>query len=179
LAAVMGIVRAHHGALKVSSQPGEGSTFRLLFPATDKTEDRPVESMRPAGVERVKGTILVIDDEPGMRNLARTILENSGFQVLTAADGGDGVRAFRSHSAKVDAVLLDLTMPVMNGQEAAAELRRIRAGVPIILTSGYGEQELAERFAGHAPEGFLKKPYEPAALTQAVHLVLRSRAAKS
>ena len=176
LAAVIGIVRAHHGALKVSSQPGLGSTFRLLFPVTDKTDDE-VRAEKPVGVPagQSRGTILVVDDESGMRNLAGAILENSGFKVLTACDGGDALRVFQGHAGEVAAILLDLTMPVMNGEEAAVELRRIRAEVPIILSSGYSEQEVAARFAGKGLAGFLKKPYEPAELTEAVQRALEQR----
>ena len=175
LAAVIGIVRAHHGALKVSSQPGLGSTFRLLFPGTEKTEE--IRAEEPAGVRagQSRGTILVVDDESGMRNLAGAILEKSGFTVLTACDGGDAIRVFRRHAGEVVAIVLDLTMPVMNGEEAAAELRRIRPGVPIILSSGYSEQEVAGRFAGKGLAGFLKKPYEPAELIEALQRALEQR----
>ena len=172
LAAAIGIVRAHRGALKVSSQPGLGSTFRLLFPGTDKKEE--VRAEGPADVRWAPGhgTILVVDDESGLRNLARAVLENAGFTVLTACDGGDAIRVFRRHAGEVVAILLDLTMPVMNGDEAAAELGRIRAGVPIILSSGYSEREMAGRFAGKGLAGFLQKPYEPAALIAALQMAL-------
>jgi PAS domain S-box-containing protein len=171
LAAVIGIVRAHRGALKVSSQPGLGSTFRLLFPGTDKSEEAPPRSS-PVVRLRQRATILVVDDESGMRNLARAILENSGYTVLTASDGGDAIRVFQQHAAEVAAILLDLTMPVMSGEEAARELRLVRAEVPIILSSGYGEHEVAGRFAGQGLAGFLKKPYQPAELTEALQRVL-------
>jgi CheY-like chemotaxis protein len=175
LAAVLGIVRAHHGALKVSSQPGVGSTFRLLFPGTDKPEEVRAEDPAGVRVQPGRGTILVVDDEPGMRNLARAILEHSGFTVLTACDGGDAVRVFRRHAGEVSAIVLDLTMPVMNGEEAAAEIRRIRTDVPIILSSGYGEHDVARRVAGQGLAGFLKKPYEPAELTEALQRALDQR----
>ncbi|HTT62284.1 MAG TPA: PAS domain S-box protein [Bryobacteraceae bacterium] len=177
LAAVIGIVRAHHGALKVSSQPGVGSTFRLLFPATDGVEGPHAEEPAMARARQAHGTILVVDDESGMRNLARAILENSGFTVLTACDGGDAIQIFRRRAADVAAIVLDLTMPVMNGEEAAAELLRIRPGVPIILSSGYSEQEVAGRFAGQGLAGFLKKPYEPAELATAVLRVMEQHMA--
>jgi PAS domain S-box-containing protein len=177
LAAVIGIVRAHHGALTVSSQPGNGSTFRLLFPASDKAEEVPQEKPSGGSVWLGRGTVLVADDESGMRNLARAILETSGFTVLTACDGSDAVRVFRRHAGEVVAIVLDLTMPVMNGEEAAAELRRIRADVPIILSSGYGEQDVAGRFAGHGLAGFLKKPYDPTALAEALQMALDRRVA--
>jgi two-component system cell cycle sensor histidine kinase/response regulator CckA len=175
LAAVLGIVRAHHGALKVSSQPGVGSTFRLLFPGTDKPEEVRAEDPAGVRVQPGRGTILVVDDEPGMRNLARAILEHSGFTVLTACDGGDAVRVFRRHAGEVSAIVLDLTMPVMNGEEAAAEIRRIRTDVPIILSSGYGEHDVARRVAGQGLAGFLKKPYEPAELTEALQRAFDQR----
>jgi CheY-like chemotaxis protein len=175
LAAVIGIVRAHHGALKVSSQLGAGSTFRLLFPGAAKMDE--LGAGDPVGVHvwQGRGTILVVDDESGMRNLARAILEASGFTVLTACDGGDAIRVFRRHAGEVAAIVLDLTMPVMNGEEAAAELRRIRTGVPIILSSGYSEQEVAGRFAGKGVAGFLKKPYEPGELTAALQRAIERR----
>ena len=175
LAAVLGIVRAHHGALKVFSQPGLGSTFRLLFPVSYKTEG--VRGEEPAGAQAWpgRGTILVVDDESGMRSLARAILERSGFTVLTACDGGDAIRVFRWHAGEVAAVVLDLTMPGMNGEETAAELRRIRAGVPIVLSSGYGEREVAARFAGKGLAGFVQKPYEPSALIAALESALARR----
>jgi PAS domain S-box-containing protein len=174
LAAAIGIVRAHRGALKVTSQPGVGSTFRLLFPGTDKKAE--VRLAEPAGrVWRGRGTVLVVDDESGVRDLARAILENSGFTVLTACDGGDAIRVFQRHAGEVVAIVLDLTMPAMTGEEAATELQRIRAGVPIILSSGYSEQEVAGRFAGRGLAGFLQKPYEPAALTEALLRALERR----
>jgi PAS domain S-box-containing protein len=172
LAAVVGIVRAHHGALKVSSQPGLGSTFRLLFPATDRKEEVRAEQPAEGRAEQSRGTVLVVDDELGMRNLAGAILEKSGFTVLTACDGSDAMRIFQEHAGEVVAIVLDLTMPVMNGEEAAAALRRIRAGVPIILSSGYSEQEVSARFAGEGLAGFLKKPYQPAELTEALRRAL-------
>jgi len=177
LAAVIGIVRAHRGALKVCSQPGLGSTFRLLFPGAGKAQE--VRGEEPAGAQawQVRGTVLVVDDESGMRNLARTILESSGFTVLTACDGSDAIRVFRRHAAEVIAILLDLTMPSMSGEEAAAELLRVRAGVPIVLSSGYSEQEVAGRFAGKGLAGFLKKPYEPSELTAALYRALEQRVA--
>jgi len=124
---------------------------------------------------RAGGTILVVDDESGMRNLAGAILESSGFRVLTACDGSDAIRVFERHAGEVVAIVLDLTMPAMNGEEAAVELRRVRAEVPIILSSGYSEHEVAARFAGKGLAGFLKKPYEPVELMEALQRALEGR----
>jgi two-component system cell cycle sensor histidine kinase/response regulator CckA len=102
-----------------------------------------VRAEEPAGVQagQGRGTILVVDDESGMRNLARAILEHSGFTVLTACDGGDAIRVFQRHAGEVVAIVLDLTMPVMNGEEAAAELRRIRAESPSFFQAGIASRK--------------------------------------
>jgi len=164
LAAVAGIVRAHRGALKVSSRLGAGSTFRLLFPASGRHEDVLPQPQPEARAYQDRGAILVVDDEPGVRNLARLILEKSGFTVIVAGDGGEAVEVFSRHADSIAAALIDLTMPVMSGDETIAALRRVRSDVPMVLSSGYGEHEMATRFAGKGVAGFLKKPYEPSEL---------------
>ena len=175
LAAVLGIVRAHRGTLTVSSESGAGSTFRLLFPAAERAV--AARAGEPAGGQLLsgRGTVLVVDDEPGMRSLARAVLEKAGFTVITAVDGADAIRLFEQHSAEIGAVILDLTMPVMSGEEAAAELHRVRPDVPIILTSGYSEQAMAGKPGGQGITGFLKKPYDPATLTAAIVRVLEEK----
>ena len=177
LAAVIGIVRAHHGALKVSSELGNGSNFRVLFPVAGKPAQGRVNILPRSLARPDRGAILVVDDEAAMRDLARAILEKSGFTVMTAANGDDAIRIFRLHTAEIQAILLDLTMPVMNGEEAAAEFGRIRPDVPIVLSSGYSEQEVAGRFPGKNLAGFLKKPYEPADLVETLQKTLEERAA--
>jgi CheY-like chemotaxis protein len=164
LAAVAGIVRAHRGSLKVSSRLGAGSTFRLLFPASGRTEEVLPQPQPAAHTYQDRGAILVVDDEPGVRNLARLILEKSGFTVIVAGDGGEAVEVFNRHADSIAAAIIDLTMPVMSGDETIAKLRRVRPDVPMVLSSGYGEQEMASRFAGRGVAGFLKKPYEPSEL---------------
>jgi two-component system cell cycle sensor histidine kinase/response regulator CckA len=172
LAAVLGIVRAHRGALKVSSRLGVGSTFLLLFPCSENRAPLPPEAPAVSREARGSGMVLVIDDEPGVRNLARVILEKSGFTVITAGDGWEGIRIFRRYAGEVVAIVLDMTMPVMNGGEAIAELRHVRQGVPIILCSGYSEQEVSSRFENGTIAGVLRKPYEPGQLLSAVHKAL-------
>ncbi len=175
LAAVLGIVRAHHGTLKVFSRPGAGATFRILFPCSEKAAGRREPASLVVEAGRGCGTVLVIDDEPGLRHLARTILEKSGFTVLTAVDGGDAINVFREHSDEVDAVMLDMTMPVMSGEETLAELQRLRPDVPVLLCSGYSEREVVDRVVGQAHAGFLKKPYEPAELVETLQGALAGR----
>lgn len=164
LAAVLGIVRGHKGALKVESQPGRGTSFRLyLPPAEAPTAAAPAEC--PAAWQG-HGTVLIVDDEPDIREVAGKILQNMGFSVLTAGDGQEGVRVFQEHAEEIRAVLLDLTMPVMTGDEALDELRRARGDVVVLLMSGYHEQELTTRFAGRGVADFIQKPFAPATLRE-------------
>jgi signal transduction histidine kinase len=141
LAAVQGIVRGHNGAIKVYSEPGRGSTFKLLFPASanvarDKESGAPVPEARSEGT-----TILVVDDDARVREVVETMLAESGFRVLIAPDGRQGVEMYRDHCNEIGLVLLDMTMPEMDGEEAFREIRRIRADARVVLSSGYSEQD--------------------------------------
>jgi len=159
LAAVLGIVRGHKGALKVYSKAGEGTTFKVLFPKSDRyIEPKPAEEKKIKGWQG-GGTILLVDDEEEVASVTRMMLEGIGFSVLTAKDGLEGVELFRNHADDIDAVLMDMTMPNMNGEEAFREMKKIRSGVRVILTSGYNEEEISGRFYGVGFAGFLQKPY--------------------
>ncbi|RME84870.1 MAG: response regulator, partial [Zetaproteobacteria bacterium] len=161
LSAVLGIVRAHHGAIKVYSEPGKGTTVKVLFPVMEK-EDPTGEGERAA--KRGSGLVLVVDDEESVREVAAIVLEEAGFKVLTAANGEEAVALMRAHAKEVIGVVLDLTMPGMDGGETLSALRRIREDVPVILSSGYNEEMAAARFAGKRLAGFLQKPYRPTEL---------------
>ena len=130
----------------------------MLFPCVDAPVEAPPP---PAHVESPVGraTILVVDDEKTIRNLARRILERSGYSALAAHDGEHAVELFRVHRDQIALVLLDLTMPRMDGERALREVRSIDPDVPVILMSGFNEQDLAERFAGRGLAGFLQKPF--------------------
>jgi len=117
---------------------------------------------------RASGTVLVIDDESIVRQVARAMLERHGFEVLVAENGQAGVDVFRSHSDRISLIVLDLTMPVMGGEQAFDLLRAIRADVPIVLSSGYSEIEAAGRFAGKDFAGFIQKPYDVNRLIETV-----------
>jgi CheY-like chemotaxis protein len=173
LTAVFGIVRGHRGALRVDSEPGRGTTFRVLFPASAMGAVR--KDHEPDQSEwKGSGTILVVDDEETLRTLGRKMVERSGFTALTACDGREAVEVFRQNADQVICVLLDLTMPHMDGVEAFHELRKIRSDIRVILSSGYDEQEVARRFAGEGMAGFIEKPYTRAALITVLRRVLGS-----
>jgi signal transduction histidine kinase/CheY-like chemotaxis protein len=159
LAAVQGIVRGHHGGMRVSSKPGEGTTFEVLFPASNATAPLAVESA-PAKPWHGSGTVLVVDDEEIVRNLASRIIEHAGFTVLTANDGEEAIQLYQQHKKDIACVLLDLTMPKLNGEETFRELRQISSGVRVILSSGYSEETATGHFAGLGLAGFIQKPYQ-------------------
>jgi PAS domain S-box-containing protein len=173
LAAAIGIVRSHKGALKVYTTPNRGTTFKVLFPASE-IAIRPPESSRPT-LPSAGGTILVVDDEEVVRRMVKATLERHGFKVLIAQNGQEAVEAFRLFANEIAVVLLDMTMPVMSGQEALRELKAVRADVKVILSSGFNEVEAVQRFRGKVLAGFIQKPYTAAALVQKIQDTLTSQ----
>ena len=172
LAAVLGIVRGHKGAIKVYSEPGKGTTFKILFPAVDWT---PVDRTRSAEQRMpppMGGTALLVDDDESVLNVASLMLERLGFTVLTASDGQNGLEVFRERAAEIDCVLLDLSMPRLSGEEVFREMRRIRGDVRVILSSGYNEHEVTQRFVGQGLAGFVQKPYTLEKLREILRRVL-------
>ena len=157
LAAVHGIVRGHRGAVNVYSAPGDGTTFKVLLPAVDG----PISAAKAAPVATIHrgGTILVVDDEEDVRIAARFMLERLGYQVVEAVDGRKGVARFQEMVGELVAVILDMTMPEMNGEEAFRKMRHIDPTVAIVLSSGYNEVEATRRFTGKGLAAFLQKPY--------------------
>ncbi|GDX82975.1 hypothetical protein LBMAG42_47860 [Deltaproteobacteria bacterium] len=157
LAAVQGIIRGHQGLIRVYSEPGRGTTFKVFLPALTRGALQYPPAETPAG--RLNGTVLVVDDEPSVREFARAALEFGGYRVVEAADGRLGVDAFRALAGEIDVVLLDLTMPRMSGEEALSEMRKIRPATRVILSSGYNEVEATRRLVGRASVEFIQKPY--------------------
>jgi PAS domain S-box-containing protein len=175
LAAVLGIIRGHKGAIKVYTEVARGTTFKALFPATSQ-EAEPLGANRRLLANEVawrgNGTILVADDEEAVRVVARMTLERFGFKVLLASDGLEALHLFRESSAEIVAVLLDMTMPNLGGEETFRELRRLKADVKVILSSGYTEQDAIEHFANKGISGFIQKPYRPASLIEKLRALL-------
>jgi two-component system cell cycle sensor histidine kinase/response regulator CckA len=158
LAAAQGIVRGHRGLMRVYSQPGQGSCFRVLLPVAGAVSRKPeiVQSLQHLVGS---GIVLVVDDEETVRLTAKTALERCGYTVLLAGDGEQAVEAFRGVADQVTCVVLDMTMPVMSGEETLERLRQIRADVPVVLSSGYNQVEAIRRFTGKGLAGFIGKPY--------------------
>jgi signal transduction histidine kinase/CheY-like chemotaxis protein len=175
LAAVRGIIQGHSAAMKVYSTRGQGTTFKLLFPASRKEDQRRFEKVSKQASLKGTGTVLVIDDEEIVRRTARATLERLGYEVVVAENGRQGLDAFRRLADRVDLVLLDMTMPVMSGEETFRELRIIRPEIKVILSSGYNEVEAIRHFTGKGLAGFVQKPYTSARLAGAVLSVLTQR----
>jgi PAS domain S-box-containing protein len=172
LAAVAGIVRSHKGAISVNSAPGAGACFTVFLPAAQSLA--PAPSSAPSNdALRGTGTILVVDDEELVRSVAQRTLERCGYKVLLAESGAVAVDLFRRHPDSIAAVVLDLSMPSMGGNEALPELRGIRPEVKFVISSGHSEIETMALFAGQRVAGFLQKPYTPAVLAEAVAKALR------
>ncbi len=172
LSTVLGIVRAHQGGLRVSSAPGQGSSFTVFLPPSSKAAEARVRES-PADLSG-KGLILVVDDELVVLEVARKILEGHGYEVLVAENGQQAVEIFRERSPDIDIVLLDMTMPDMNGEETFQAMRAIRRDVVAILSSGYNQTEVTPRFEGKGLGGFIQKPYSPRVLAARVMEVLRT-----
>ena len=172
LAAVLGIVRGHKGAINVRSRPGGGTTFQVLFPAARGEAHAPTPSTaEPAAVGR--GTILVVDGEEIVRCTAKFALERYGYRVLLASDGREALETFARRSGDVSLVLLDITMPSMDGEATFRELRKIRPDAAVLGSSGYSEAEALARF-GDGLSGFIQKPYTAERLAQKVQSCLAS-----
>ena len=174
MSAVLGIVRGHKGALKVYSEPGKGTTFRVLFPASAQAGEALLEdAIEPGSEWRGTGTVLLVDDEEPILAVGRLMLERLGFSVITAWDGREAVEIYRTRGKEIAFVVLDLTMPRMNGEEAFRELRRIDPGVQVFISSGYSQWEISARFSGKSLAGFIQKPYQMAVLRDVLKGLLK------
>jgi signal transduction histidine kinase/CheY-like chemotaxis protein len=176
LSAALGIMRSHHGFIKVRSAPGEGTTFLLLLPLAEAVAEVSPRAAPGARAEAPFGpaTVLVVDDEEVVRDVARSALEMGGYRVLVAKDGHEAVSLFRENADGIEAIILDLTMPRMDGAEALFAIRQIAREVPVILSSGYSEEDTMARSAGIPGVSFIQKPYTPARLVARVSDALRA-----
>ncbi len=171
LAAVLGIVRSHSGMIQVESEVAVGTSIRVYFPVATGAAEAVSKQVVLDKTSPDSRTVLVVDDEEVVRKLAKSALERNGYNVLLAEDGAAAVRIFEQSAPTIAAVVLDLTMPVMDGEEALACLQGIDPDVAVVLSSGFNELEIAQRFAGKGLSGFLQKPYTAGNLIQAIRSV--------
>jgi CheY-like chemotaxis protein len=158
---MLGILRSHHAGINIYSEIGRGSTFRIYFPAHKVVEKNAEPPRATAHLRRLPaGTVLVVDDEPTIRATAGAMLESLGFKVLEAADGVEALELYKSRGKDISLVLLDLTMPRMDGHAAFRAIQDLNPAAKVILSSGYNQEEAFGAFVGTGPAGFLKKPYQ-------------------
>jgi signal transduction histidine kinase/ActR/RegA family two-component response regulator len=177
LSSVLGIIRGHNGAIKVYSEPGDGTTFKVLFPVynTDCTEKldsgEGITEKKWVG----KGTVLFADDEDTVLAVGRRMLEHLGFTVVQAEDGREAVDLFRKNAEDLILVVLDLAMPHLSGDEVYREIRRISTDVPVIVSSGFSREDVMHRFAGKHLAGYIQKPYRVGDLSAIIREVLEKQ----
>ncbi len=172
LSAVYGVVRDHHGVIRVESRPGQGSAFRVFLPLAEGTSvaARPVSPVvRPRG----RGTVMVADDDTILRRLGVEMLGELGYEAIVAEDGLQAVQAFRAREGRIDLVLMDMVMPNMNGLDALHEMRKIDPGVRVVFMSGYETEILRAGLREESIDGFLQKPYGTEELARTLAAALR------
>jgi two-component system, cell cycle sensor histidine kinase and response regulator CckA len=173
LAAVLGIIRGHHGGVRIKSNRGIGTLFEIVFPIVDSPSTAELQGMKSRSVIDGRGrTILVIDDEPSILELLNDVFTEARFVVLTAMNPHEGIELYRQHQPDVSIVILDYSMPGMDGRVAFSELRKINPSVKVLLCSGYMEEEMKSAFGEMRPNDFIKKPYKPIDLLEKVASII-------
>jgi PAS domain S-box-containing protein len=174
MAVVLGIVRAHNGAILVDSQPGQGTTIKVLFRALKSQEKIQEKTTEPGFVDKWqgRGTVLMVDDEEMVLDVGKKMLTRLGFNAITTSNAREAIEICREQGPDIDCVFIDLTMPQMNGVELFHELRRIKKDIPIIISSGYTEEQTMSRFRDIQPEGFIQKPYRIKQLAAKMQMIM-------
>ena len=171
LSVVHGIVRSHHGVITVSSEPGKGSSFQIFLPVTGQEKLQP-EVMREEFVRRGRESILIVDDEPALAKLYEIALTELGYRVTTLHNGYEALERFQADPEQFDVVFTDQSMPKMTGAQLSQKLLQIRAGIPIILTTGYSDTISEEEAKAFGIRQYLKKPVKLHTLIQSIQAIL-------
>jgi CheY-like chemotaxis protein len=175
LSATLGITRQHRGGMVVNSQPGEGSRFSVFLPAATEVTATAAAPRPPEASPTVRqGAVLVVDDEPDIREVVAEVLQMEGLHVFTAGNGREGVESFQLNQALINIIIMDMQMPVMNGAEATKQLLALKPSAQVIITSGYSEHTLAKGVTAHPGVIFLQKPYPIDQLVELVRSKLSS-----
>ena len=173
MSAVLGIIRSHHGAIKIDSKVGEGTTFRIVLPVSiSNPSDLSSEPSDEAEQMRCLGTVLLVDDDEDVRTMEAQILESMGFHVLEADDGESAIEVYHQYGKEIAVILLDMAMPNMDGMTCFSELKRMNQNVKVILSSGYSQADTGEWCAGLS--GFIQKPYRPEMLKEMLLKVINT-----
>jgi signal transduction histidine kinase/CheY-like chemotaxis protein len=170
LSATLGIVHRHSGGLRVTSRAGEGTSFRVAFPASDALVRPPAE--QPPTEVTGSGLILIVDDDDYILQAVEVSLQSFGYSVLRANSGAAAIQIFQEQSEAIDLVLLDMLMPGMSGEETFRALGKIRSDVKVVLSTGYAPDQAAQRFNEKGLAGFLRKPYDPDQLAAEIQRIL-------
>lgn len=174
LPAVLGIVRSHKGALHMKTAPGEGTVFRLYFPVEDTAEKNFVASGEVLGDWHGHGTVLLADDEEMVLSVGMMMLKHLGLDVVTAADADEALVRAREHGARLQCIILDLSMPHMDGDNTCARFKQAFPDVPIVITSGYMKESVEHHFTSGHVAAFLPKPFELYNIQPLMHGLLES-----
>jgi CheY-like chemotaxis protein len=173
LAMVYGVIKNHGGFVNASSEPGEGTTFKIYMPASMRVQETiSVPSEAPRGENEL---ILVVDDEEAMRSFAKEALETHGYRVLIASDGVEAIETYREHNGDIGLVILDLVMPRMGGHETFIKLRELNKDVRVMLSTGYSQSGKAQEILDIGVLGFIQKPYQVNSLLARIRPILTTK----
>jgi len=175
MSAILGILRSHRGGICIDTEPGQGTTMRVLLPTTENKPGKGnhAEPVDTVGNWRGAGTVLVVDDEQALRAMASRMLQHMGFRTLVAENGEEALEMVGEQRDSIAAILLDLTMPVMGGEQTFLRLRQQFPELPVLIASGYGQATLEALFGEQHPEGFVPKPYRFNDLQRAMREAVR------
>jgi len=178
MAAVMGIMRAHRGGVRIDSRPDAGTAVTVYFPARKQAAPAlsPARGTSAPAHRQSRGTALLVDDEPLILELGKQMLVILGFDVLTAVDGFEALTVFEANRDRIRMVVLDINMPRMGGRETLERLHGIDASLPVLVTSGFIETQAREKLEGLQVDGYIKKPFRLDQLQEKIDAIFSSSA---